>query len=133
MNAVINILVRDSFHTTTIARNIQGHLGDKVKCYTRSCPKDVKVHIFVLSGMWLIDNGPDVLRQLKSSEGTKNAKVVATSALEEILEEIRRKPQFGVDFTIPKSKLVNGLRAVDSRDKRDVAIILDEILASVND
>jgi hypothetical protein len=114
-NQPIQILVRDSFHTTTIAQSLARFLGDKAVCHENHCPDGTKIDVFVLSGMNIL-RGEDALA-LKASIGSGKAKIIATSAIEDILEDIMRdKHVYGVDFAVYKSHLVGGLSLADTGD-----------------
>ncbi len=129
---MIHILVHDSYHSRTIARNLQRYFGDRAVCHVDECPAGQKADIFVLSGLKVLEAGPASLQRFKSNKGTERSKIVVTSSMDEILREIKGTPQFGVDFTIPKNQLVEGLWLADGGDGESAQDVLDRVFAAVN-
>ena len=122
---VMKILVRDSFHTMTIQETLQNHFGTKAVCYAHSAPPRTKIDVFFLSGKDILSDGAEILHQLKKDEGSKNCKVIAVSVLPEFLERIKNRPELGVDGTIGKGTLVQGL---DNCEEEGLGVVLERIL-----
>jgi hypothetical protein len=126
---MIQVLVQDSYHTEGIADTIQKYFGDKVVCHKDHCPEGVKIDIFILSGKNILSRGPELVAGLKSRIGTQNSKVVATSVMSNFLDQIKRRPELGVDFVISKFRLATGL---PQGEKEEEESILDQVLAAVS-
>ena len=129
----IQILVRDSYHTARIAKNLEAYYGaDRVVCHQDDIPDGVKIDIFVLSGRDVLESYPGKISELKLSAGSEKCKVVAISALDNFLNQIENQPELGVDFTLPKAKLVEGLDFAGKSKLADAEAVLTAILASVS-
>ncbi len=127
--SLIHILVRDSYHTDTIAENLRAYFGKKVVCHKDNVPEGVTIDLFFLSGMNILTGGSDYVSNFKRL-GSLKSKVVAVSVDDGFLREIGRHPEFGVDFTFPKGKLMKLPFADKGIDNAES--ILAKILATVS-
>ena len=126
----IKIYVSDSYHTDLIVEVLENYFGEKVECHTDLKEADV-FDIFFLSGRHILHNLN--LNSLKRNFGYENTKVVAVSATDVYLVEIRNTPSLGVDFTMDKqlffANSIN-LEFGEALDK-SFTVKLDEIFSSV--
>ena len=131
--SVINILVQDSYYTHEIAENLRKFFGEKIVCYEDQSPDGIKIDVFVLSGFNVLRSGPAMLSKLRSRIGSKKSKIIVTSADDAILDEIKSQPEFEVDFTIQKSKIVVGLMFADRGSRKDSKKrVLSDLLLSLS-
>ncbi len=124
----VHFLVSDSHRTGTIANNIREYFGDKVLCYEDEVPPDMKIDVFVFSGTKVI-NSPGMVKSRKDQDGSEGCIVIASSTVDEFLNDTKRHLELGIDYAIPKGDLIVGLVFPGLKGKGKVHKVLDEVLA----
>lgn len=128
---VINILVKDSHHTSAIAKRLRKYFSGKAVCHEGLCPEGVKIDLFFFSATDII-SGPGFTSQIVNTTRSDKAKVIAMSTIEAWLDQLKKQSLFKIDFAIPKRRILIDLNLEEERSSvREAEGMLDEILASV--
>jgi len=125
---MIHILIIESFYTFDFASTIEQQFGNKVACFTFTCPKDTTIDLFILPGVKIID-GRISINKLKEQYGSNKSKVLAISDLYEVfMYTTNNLTLLDIDFAMYKDKLICDLYRPDDTSEGTFTYLLKTIL-----